>query len=224
MRTHNRRRVRGMSLLEIMVVTAVVAGMAAMAGTSVADQVRQARAVEAAKNTLHPHAVARDRAVAARACTETVIVPKLGDTFSPPTGFPASAQQATPRIAVIEWSECGPNATVVRVDFFDLDGDVSITPYNSEDARVVFSPDGGLTSDRPATVSSGVAARCSSSGRSSGGSTSETSRRSSGSSSTCSPPPPMPVPPTDVVFTATTFDGKAIDYRIYARVGATEQI
>ena len=224
MRTHNRRRVRGMSLLEIMVVSAAVAGMAAMAGTSVADQVRRTRAVEAAKNTLHPHTIARDRAVAARTCTETVVVPKLGDVFSPPPGFPVDAQQAAPRVAVIEWSACDVSATVVRVDFFDLDGDVTIAPYNSIDARVVFSPDGGLTSDRPATVPSGVAARCGSSGGSKGGSTSETSRTSSGSSSSCSPPPPMPVPPTDVVFTATTFDGKAIDYRIYARVGATEQI
>lgn len=235
MRTHNRRRVRGMSLLEIMVVTAAVAGMAAMAGTSVADQVRRARAVEAAKNTLHPHTIARDRAVAARTCTETVVVPKLGDAFSPPPGFPASAQQAAPRVAVIEWSACDVSATVVRVDFFDLDGDVTIAPYNSIDGRVVFSADGGLTSDRPVTGASGVsAARCGTSGRGGPRGTFGTDdgdgaeRRgdgSSGSSSqTCSPPPPLPPPPADVDFSATTFFGECVDYRISGRVGATEQI
>lgn len=237
MRVHNRRRVRGMSLLEIMVVSAAVAGMAAMAGTSVADQVRRTRAVEAAKNTLHPHTIARDRAVAARTCTETVVVPKLGDAFAPPPGFPASAQQAAPRVAVIEWSACDLSATVVRVDFFDLDGDVTIAPYNTIDGRVVFSADGGLTSDRPATGASGVALPVCGTGSGNNGKGRETfgtddsggfnrgSGSSSGSSSqTCRPPPPLPPPPADVDFSATTFFGENVDYRIYARVGATEQI
>lgn len=233
MRTHNRRRVRGMSLVEIMVVTAAVAAMAAMAGSSVADQVQRTRAVEAAKNTLHPHTIARDRAVAARTCTETVVVPKLGDAFSPPPGFPDSAQQAAPRVAVIEWSACDVSATVVRVDFFDLDGDVTIAPYSSIDGRVVFSADGGLTSDRPVTGASGVALRICGTGSGNNGKGSETfgtddsgdfNGGSGSSSQTCKPPPPLPPPPADVDFTATTFFGESVDYRIYARVGATEQI
>jgi hypothetical protein len=215
-----------MSLLEIMVVSAAVAGMAAMAGTSVADQVRRTRAVEAAKNTLQPHSIARDRAVAARTCTETVIVPRLGDAFSPPAGFPASAQQAEPRVAVIEWSDCGEGATIVRVDFFNLDGDVTIAPYSSADARVVFSADGGLTNDRPGTVSGVVLPpTCGTNGGETRGDTIDDGRRGSGGSGeTCRPPPPLPPPPADVLFTATTFFGESVDYRIYARVGATEQL
>jgi prepilin-type N-terminal cleavage/methylation domain-containing protein len=225
---------RGMTLLEIMVVTAAVAGMAAMAGTSVADQVRRVRAVEAAKNTLHPHTVTRDRAVGARTCTETLIVPRIGDLFTSPVGFPAASQREYPRVAVIEWTACGEAAVIARVDFIDLDGDVTIAPYNTVDGRVVFSPDGGLTNVRPGNLGGTIILPedpCRPSGGGGGGAVAsegegegEGGGRGGGAGGVCLPPPPPPPPPSDVEFTATTFFGEAVDYVIYARVGATEQL
>ncbi len=217
-----KRPLRGMTLLEIMVVTAAVAGMAAMAGTSVADQVRRVRSVEAAKNTLHPHTVTRDRAVGARTCTETLIVPRIGDLFVPPAGFPVGSQRENPRVAAVEWSACGETAVIVRVDFFDLDGDVTIAPYNTVDGRLVFSPEGALTNDRPGTFTGIVLPpTC---GTGSGKGTGTGTGTKPGPGDVCVPPPPLPPPPADVLFTATTFFGEAVDYRIYARVGATEQL
>lgn len=223
MRVQKRQPLRGMTLLEIMVVTAAVAGMAAMAGTSVADQVRRVRSMEAAKNTLHPHTVTRDRAVGARTCTETLIVPRIGDLFVPPLGFPVGSQRENPRVAAVEWSACGETAVIVHVDFFDLDGDVTIAPYNTLDGRLIFSPDGGLTNDRPGNVG-GVIIQPPVCGAGGGGGLSGHGGGGGGGGGVCLPPPPPPPPPSDVDFTATTFFGEAVDYRIYARVGATEQL
>ena len=225
-----------MTLLEVTVATAMGVTVAAAATVSIADQVKRARAVDAAKAALHPHMVARDRALALRSCVETVLVPPRGVSFTPPSdglsgggvcppptpcaAFPSEAQRSTPRVAVVEWTSCEDNAFMNAVSFFDLDGDVTVTPYDSEDERAVFGPDGGLSHARPRRVLSSIVIPClprpQIGAGASGGAVS-----TSPSGSTCRPPPPPAFPP-DISFTATTYFGAAEAYRIAARAGASQ--
>jgi type II secretory pathway pseudopilin PulG len=239
------RTVRGITLLEVMVVTAASVAVATAAGVSVADQVRRARATEGVRNVYHPHVVARDSAVGARTCTETLVIPPLG-AGAPvlPDGVTAAQvpQNNGTRIAVIEWSDCGDTATVSRVSLFDIDGDITLSPYSSTDGRVVFSPQGGLTNERPGTIGRhppstatpgggvivGDFSKCTPGGGGDGNSgvAMEGEGEDPRGSPLCSPPGPLGEegPPPDVSFAATAFFGKHVDYRIYARVGATEAL
>jgi hypothetical protein len=222
-----------MTLLEIMVVGAIGATVAAATTVNIVEQVRRTKATDAARGAIHPHTIARDRAVAARLCTETIMVPPLGQPFAPPVEngppqFPAAAQRSVPRIAVIEWNRCNELAAIVRVDFFDLDGDITLAPYNSLDGRAVFGPDGGLTSDRPGTGASITLPNCHPPPPPGPGNPAAEGEGEGGGKGgeTCEPPPPVASagPPPDILFSATTYFGAAENYRIYARVGATENL
>jgi hypothetical protein len=224
-----------MTLLEVTVATVMGVTVAAAATVSIADQVRRARAVDAAKAALHPHTVARDRALALRSCVETVLVPPLGATFTPPSdglsdgevcppptpcaAFPSEAQRSTPRVAVVEWTSCEDDAFMTAVSFFDLDGDITVTPYDSEDERAVFGPDGGLTDARPRRVSTIIVTPC----FPLPGFDRGVPPRPDGGAGTgsCRPPKP-PVAAPDISFTATTYFGAAEAYRIAARAGASQ--
>ncbi len=210
---------RGMTLLEVAVVTTMGVALAAAGGSTLAETARRSRATDAAANTLLPHTIARDRAVAARTCVEPVLVPSLTSTVAIPANLPLQIQNgrgATPRVAVIEWSACGVAATATRIDFYELDGQVEFTRY-SGDGRLVFSPDGSITADRPASAGTGVTFRCGSTkGRVPGAPV--------GPPPVCRPPPPPSQPPADVTFAATTYFGAARTYRVYARIGATEAL
>jgi type II secretory pathway pseudopilin PulG len=222
---------RGMTLMELMVVGAIGVTVAAATMVNIVEQVRRTRAVDAARSAIHPHTVARDRAVASRLCTETILIPRLGQPFTPPaengpSRFPADAQRSIPRIAVVEWSDCNNGAVITRVDFFDLDGEITLAPYDSADERAVFGPEGGLTSDRPGPVSGFAPAGERTMGcqppRGPGG---EGAAEGEGEGE-CRPPPSKSQegPPTDITFSATTYFGQSETYRIYARVGATEHL
>jgi prepilin-type N-terminal cleavage/methylation domain-containing protein len=235
------RRRRGMTLLEIMVVGAIGATVAAATTVNIVEQIRRTKATDAARGAIHPHTIARDRAVAARLCTETIMVPALGQPFTPPPEsgppqFPANAQRGVPRIAVMEWSSCSAKAVITRVDFFDLDGDITLAPYDSIDGRAVFGFTGGLTKERPGPEVAFIAppqnipscqppppAPPPGSGIAEGEGEGEPDPKGE---STCKPPPPVADtgPPPDITFAATTYFGVAENYRIYARVGATEHL
>lgn len=228
-------RPRGMTLLEIMVVTAVGVVVATAASVSVADQVKRARALDAAKSALHPHMVARDRAVARRSCVETVLIPPRGVAFARPNDglsgsscppatpcvpFPDDAQRDTPRVAVVEWDTCEAGAFMTGVTFYDLDGDITVTPYDSPDGRAVFGPDGGLTALRPRAAAKGVIIPCQPAPTS--GAVAVAAAPPAASTLPCTPPGP-PVPPPDIHFSATTYFGDAEQYRIGARGGSGQQ-
>lgn len=228
------RRHRAMTLIEVMLVGAIGATVAAATAVNIVEQVRRTRATDAARGAIHPHTIARDRAVAARLCTETIMVPPVGQPFTPPlesgsAQFPAAAQRSVPRIAVIEWSRCDELAAIVRVDFFELDGDITLAPYDSDDGRAVFGPDGGLTSDRPGTAASITPTNCQPPPPPPGPGDPAAEGEGEGApkgGDTCEPPPPVANtgPPPDILFSATTYFGQAEDFRIYARVGATEHL
>lgn len=224
--TRRSRPLRGMTLLEVSIVTAVGLAVAAAGGSTLAETARRSRATDAANNTLLPHTVSRDRAVAARTCTETVLVPALSQTLAMNTDLPAvvlSARQEKPRIASIQWSACGPDAVVTKVDFYDLDGQIDFTPYSSDDGRLVFGIDGGLTAERPGMPpASGVtvcsAGKASDDGSAGGGGKGD----GDGGGAVCKPPAPQKQPSADVTFAATTYFGVARSYTVYSRLGATE--
>jgi hypothetical protein len=226
-----------MTLLEVTVATAMGVTVAAAATVSIADQVKRARAVDAAKAALQPHTVARDRALALRSCVETVGVPPLGASFTPPSDgisdggtctsstpcvtFPSDAQRNTPRVAVIEWSSCEDDAFMSAVTFFDLDGDITVTPYDSEDGRAVFGPEGGLTTERPRGSVATIVTPCGPPPQFGGGVALADAGRGDPGATSCKPPSPPGAPP-DISFTATTYFGAAEAYRIAARAGATQ--
>ena len=236
-----------MTLLEVMVVGAIGATVAAATTVNIVEQVRRVKAVDAARGALHPHTVARDRAVASRLCTETIMVPSIGQPFmppaeNPPERFPADAQRASPRLAVLEWSDCTGSASLLRVDFFDLEGDITLAPYNSIDGRAVFGPDGGLTDERPGAAGSSFTALARvvcrtppipevllegiAEGEGEGAEGEGEGGRGRGAEDSCEAEPPVAeqAPPEDVDFSATTYFGTNENYRIYARVGATEHL
>lgn len=218
-----RTSARAMTLIEVMTVAAVGAVIAAATTVNVVEQVRRVRATDASKQALHPHLVGRDRAVAARTCTETMLVPPIGQPFTPPVEngppqFPAAAQRNVSRVAVIEWSACGDTALISRVEFFDLDGDITFTPYDSADGRAVFGPDGGLTTQRPPAAAGGGVCLPGGGG---GGGDGSPKPPGGGGGGVCMPPGP-PAPPPDILFAATTYFGAAENYRISARAGASQ--
>ncbi len=223
-------RVRGMTLLEIMVTMSAVAVIATAGATSLVEQVKRVRATDAANAALYPHTVARDRAVARRSCTETVLVPALPDAFiTDIAAFPAGAQRSVPRIAVLEWDGCDETANLVNVKFFDLDGDITLQPYSSDDGRAVFGIRGGLTAERPGATSGFIdpdgkdIPQCSAGGsKPSGGGISEGEGEGEGPPPACAPPGPLSETPVDITFAATTYFGANVPYTIFARAGATE--
>ncbi len=210
-----------------MVVTAMIGVVAAAAGNSISNQARRQRAVDAARHALQPHLIARDRAVGARTCSETLLIPALGRGAMPtlPLGVPPIAQRKNPMVAVVQWARCGFSNSVVRVDLVELEGEVDFSIYNgATDGRLVFAEDGAITSVLPTTAGAPPSgATCSP--RSSDGSdpnrgVSDPARPPPGGR--CEAPPPPPPPPPDVTFTVTTFFGETHDYHVFARVGATE--
>ena len=215
------RVLRGVTLVEIMAVVAVAGTVAAFGTGALVEQVRRNKAINASNNALFPHTIARDRAVAARNCVETILVPPIGSAFAPPGTIPAPAvpaQARFPQVAVIQYDGCGDPVNVVRIDLYPLEGEVTFTAYDSPDARLVYGPDGGLTSDRP-----GVAAGVAVCGAGAGGDgiTGGGGRPGDGTG-TCLPPPSAPPPPDDVNFAAHPYFAANGDYRVYARVGGTE--
>jgi len=226
-----------MTLIEVMAVVAVGAVIAAATTVNVVEQVRRVRAVDASRQALHPHLVARDRAAAARTCSETMLVPPIGQPFTPPVEngpprFPAAAQTRIPRIAIIEWSACDDTALISRVEFFDLDGDITFAPYNSADGRAVFGPDGGLTSARPPAAAGGGVCLPGGGGGGGGGAPKPPAGGGGGGApkppaggggggAVCLPPAP-PAPPPDILFSATTYFGGVENYRISARAGTSQ--
>jgi len=229
--TRRSRPLRGMTLLEVSVVTAMGIALAAAGGSTLAEQARRARATDAANNSMLPHTVSRDRAVAARTCVESVLVPSLSQTMTMNADLPAAVlagRRTNPRIAVIQWSDCGPDATVGSVDFYDLDGQVAFTAY-SGDGRLVFGIDGGLTEDRPGIPpAGGTVTVCgkggSGTGKSGGSAPPKAPDGSGGGGGTCKPPGPAKQPSPDVTFAATTYFGDARTYKVYARLGSTEAV
>jgi hypothetical protein len=225
---------RGATLIEVVVVTAMVGVVVAAGMGAISDQARRQRATDAARHALQPHQIARDRAVGARTCSETFLFPALGRGSPPslPTGVPAIAQRKNPMIAVVQWAKCGFDNSVVRVDLVELEGDVTFSTYvGANGGRLVFAEDGAITSLLPSTSAAPSATLVCLTGRpdvgtgtggltggSSGGSTSG----HGGTGGTCTAPPPPPPPPSDVTFTVTTFFGTTENYRVFARVGATE--
>jgi type II secretory pathway pseudopilin PulG len=217
---HRTGRLRGISLLEVMMVSAVAVGLAAAGGSTLVEQARRSRAVEAANNALLPHTVARDRAVSARTCTETVLVPPLPEAFTPAADLPAvltGAQKPTPQIAMITWSACTATAVPANVEFFDLGGPVSFTHYSTTDERLVFDKDGALTATRPGKPDGGIVV-CGAAG---GGFRRPGGGGGDGTDECKIQPPPGP-PPDDVTFEATTYFGDAYSFKVYARLGSTE--
>lgn len=232
-----RRPVRGMTLIEVSIVAAIGLALTAAGGATLVGQARRSRAIEGANNALLPHGVARDRAVAARSCVESVLLPPLrqaGVTLSadlPPEV--RSGRREHPRVAIIQWTACDETATVTKVDFYDLEGEISFSGYSSTDGRMVFSPTGALTDERPgsAPVGGGSLETCPIPGAT-GGRTGTGSRSTpddgaggggrGGDGGTCKPPPRIKPPVDDITFTATTFDGQVRSFRTWSRLGATE--
>lgn len=221
---HRPVRLRGISLLEVMMVSAIALTIAAVGGSTLVEQARRARSVEAANNALLPHTVARDRAVSARTCTETVLVPPLPEAFTPDADLPAvvtSSQKATPQVAMITWDSCAASAVAANVEFFDLGGPVSFTNYSTTDARLVFDQDGALTATRPGKPDSGVSI-CGAGGggvkpgKGGGGGA------GGGADPSCQIRPPPGPPPPDATFAATTYFGDGYPFKVYARLGSTE--
>ena len=227
---------RGATLIEVVVVTAMVGVVAAAALGGLNEQARRQRSIDAARHALQPHQIARDRAVGARTCTETFLIPAkstlpVSAPASAPTlpaGVPPITQRKNPMIAVVQWAKCGFDNSVVRVDLFELEGEVAFSTYvGATDGRLVFAEDGAVTSQLPSTSppppTSSVCLTghgdFGTGGTTSGGSTSGGHGSSGG---TCTAPPPPAAPPSDVTFTATTFFGESHGYHVYARVGATE--
>jgi prepilin-type N-terminal cleavage/methylation domain-containing protein len=222
---------RGMTLLELMVTMSAVAVVATAGAASLAEQVKRARATDAANSALYPHTVSRDRSVAARTCTETVLVPALPDFFfTDISDFPPNSQRAVPRVAVIEWSDCELTATIARIQFFDLDGDITLQPYDSDDGRLVFGIRGGLTAERPGASSGAILRRGAPCGAAGGGSVAEgegeegegEDGREGESEESCEAPLAFIPVVADVNFEATTFFGRSVHYTVFARAGATE--
>lgn len=223
----SRRRpplLRAMTLVEVMVVGAIAASLAAAGGSTLVEQVRRSRAVEGARNALLPHAVARDRAVAARTCVESVLLPPTSQAFFVlNSDLPAevlSGQTDKARVAVVQWSRCDAEATVVKVDFYDLEGQVEFDAYSSADGRMVFGIDGGLTMDRPAAASgASLPPRCvppkQGSSRSGGG---------PGPAPVCMPAARMGLPAPDVSFSARTYFGEVHGFKTFSRIGTTEAV
>jgi hypothetical protein len=214
-----------------MVVTAMI-GVVSAAGVSVlSEQARRRRAIDAARHALQPHHVARDRAVGARTCSETFLVPPIGGPLTLPTGVPPIEQRKNPMVAVVQWAKCGFDNRVSRVDLFELEGDITWSDYNgATSGRLVFAEDGAITSTLPSTgpppssgtvclSGSGRTSPVSPTGPSPGG---LSGSASGGRGESCVPPDPPPAPAPDVTFTATTFFGETHTFRVYSRVGATD--
>ena len=124
------------------------------------------------------------------------------------------------RVAVIQWSRCDAEATVVKVDFYDLEGQVEFDAYSSADGRMVFGIDGGLTMDRPAAASgASLPPRCvppkQGSSRSGGG---------PGPAPVCMPAARMGLPAPDVSFSARTYFGEVHGFKTFSRIGTTEAV
>ncbi|MBM4280717.1 MAG: hypothetical protein FJ137_08135 [Deltaproteobacteria bacterium] len=218
---------RAVSLVEVLVVTAMV-GVVSAAGLSVlSEQVRRRRATDAAAHALQPHQVARDRAVGARTCSETFLVPPAGRPLALPAGVPPIVQRKNPMVAVVQWAKCGFSNSVIRVDLFELEGDIQLSTYqNATSGRLVFAEDGSITTQLPdldrAPTNGGV---CLPGGAGSSiTSTTGDSGSASGSGGSCTPPLPPSAPAPDVTFSATTYFGEVRGFRVYSRVGSIEPL